>query len=408
MKVEKRETVKNEPQTNETFVQPRTIETFVEPRTNGTFVEPRTNESFVQPRTTETFVQPRTNGSFVEPRTNETFVAPRTNGIFVEPQTNGTFDEPQTNETFESPLDDSFSDEDFTDESDDSPDIQYVGKRKYVKTRVFKGVEAEIVEEVPNDINGTSIYQVPMQTTLANCKGRRPWGHAQSSKIKAHKKGPRLLFNCRGSYFCKNVLCKNVQDFGINRVDFELNSLDERICAVCGTQATFLSCGARLVLEKHLEDKIVICKHTGDHTCPKQVQGRKKDVEKLTEQFPSVTREMLIRQQVGNAVENGGFENGIAEARQYTDVRYVDSVRTKAKAKRRPDGHSFQAIKRLKESFQPSDPFLIYDFDDGTDNSRPYVIKSSRRKVELLSNLNMDGSHRLATETVHLDVLHSR
>ena len=295
MKVEKRETVKNEPQTNETFV---------------------------QPRTTETFVQPRTNGSFVEPRTNETFVEPRTNGIFVEPQTNGTFDEPQTNETFESPLDDSFSDEDFTDESDDSPDIQYVGKRKYVKTRVFKGVEAEIVEEVPNDINGTSIYQVPMQTTLANCKGRRPWGHAQSSKIKAHKKGPRLLFNCRGSYFCKNVLCKNVQDFGINRVDFELNSLDERICAVCGTQATFLSCGARLVLEKHLEDKIVICKHTGDHTCPKQVQGRKKDVEKLTEQFPSVTREMLIRQQVGNAVENGGFENGIAEARQYTDVRY--------------------------------------------------------------------------------------
>ena len=46
--------------------------------------------------------------------------------------------------------------------------------------------------------------------------------------------------------------------------------------------------------------------------------------------------------------------------------------------------------------------------NDGSNEVPPYVLKSSRRKVEQLKNLDKDMEHRLSTETVFLDVLHSR
>ena len=41
-------------------------------------------------------------------------------------------------------------------------------------------------------------------------------------------------------------------------------------------------------------------------------------------------------------------------------------------------------------------------------NGLPFVIKSSRRKVELLILLDADGAHRLSNAVGHLYVLHSR
>ena len=61
----------------------------------------------------------------------------------------------------------------------------------------------------------------------------------------------------------------------------------------------------------------------------------------------------------------------------------------------------------LKQKYNIQDKFLIYDINDGTDGSIPFVLNSSRQKVDLLHNLDRDGSHPLAEKTVHLDVLHS-
>ena len=61
----------------------------------------------------------------------------------------------------------------------------------------------------------------------------------------------------------------------------------------------------------------------------------------------------------------------------------------------------------LKQKYDIQDKFLIYDINDGTDGSIPFVLNSSRKKVDLLHNFDRDGSHPLAEETVHLDVLHS-
>ena len=67
---------------------------------------------------------------------------------------------------------------------------------------------------------------------------------------------------------------------------------------------------------------------------------------------------------------------------------------------RRPDGHSFQAIKILQESLNKEDMYLIYQYNDGQDEYLLLVIKSSTRKVELLCRLNKDEGARLLSECV--------
>ena len=48
------------------------------------------------------------------------------------------------------------------------------------------------------------VYIVPLQASgkVNNCNGTIPWGYGQTSKSKSFTKGPRLLYNCRGSYCC--------------------------------------------------------------------------------------------------------------------------------------------------------------------------------------------------------------
>ena len=72
---------------------------------------------------------------------------------------------------------------------------------------------------------------------------------AQSSKSKEFKNGPRLLFNCEGSYCCKNIKCFNMSDFGVNCVKFQKKD-NKTICLLCRDQAVFIPCTGHLILEK--------------------------------------------------------------------------------------------------------------------------------------------------------------
>ena len=73
--------------------------------------------------------------------------------------------------------------------------------------------------------------------------------------------------NCGGSYRCHNVHSKNLLDFGVNRKDF-ITKNDQIVCMICGIEATYVPCKARLILEQDLKKEIITCKHYGSHTCP--------------------------------------------------------------------------------------------------------------------------------------------
>ena len=164
-------------------------------------------------------------------------------------------------------------------ESDDAigniEPVTYCGKRKYIRPDVFDNVEPVEADAVPGNIDGIVVYIVPLKRdgNLANCKGLRPWGHAQSSTSKSFRDGPRLLHNCRGSYRCTNLRCKNLCDFGVNRKEFTVKD-EYTVCYICGVEAVFIPCDARIILEENLQKNIVTCKHHGTHTCPVEIRGR--------------------------------------------------------------------------------------------------------------------------------------
>ena len=94
---------------------------------------------------------------------------------------------------------------------------------------------------------------------------------------------------------------------------------------------------------------------------------------------------------------------------KYTQITaFIDNVRKRVLSCRRPDIHSFKDVDVIRNNFVFEDEYLIFDYCDGSDGGIPFVMKSSARKVELLLNLDKNGIHRLSTEAVFLDVLHSR
>ena len=87
-----------------------------------------------------------------------------------------------------------------TDDEKMTGDITYMGKRKYVHDYVYDVVQPVTYDFVPDDIDGTTVYIVPLQASgkVNNYKRTRPWGYGQTSKSKSFTKGPRLLYNSRG------------------------------------------------------------------------------------------------------------------------------------------------------------------------------------------------------------------
>ena len=131
-------------------------------------------------------------------------------------------------------------------------------------------------------------------------------GYSQTSKSKSFTKGPRLVYNCRGSYCCSNAKSANIADFGINRLEFQQKE-GVMICALCGEKAAYLPCGGRLILDKDTEKKIITAKHYGTHSYPIEVKGCNKDVSKIAKEFPRLTRESIVRQKRDSTSTNYHF-----------------------------------------------------------------------------------------------------
>ena len=70
--------------------------------------------------------------------------------------------------------------------------IEYCGYKKCIKPLIFQNTPVQFVEGVPDDIDHICVYEVPQKADLSNCKGKRPWCKAQSSKSSTFTKGPTV------------------------------------------------------------------------------------------------------------------------------------------------------------------------------------------------------------------------
>ena len=96
--------------------------------------------------------------------------------------------------------------------------------------------------------------------------------------------------NCRGSYRCHNVHCKNLLE---------------------AIETIYVLCEARLILEQDLKKEIVTCKHYSSHTCPsKNIQQIDcSEIKEVAKGFPKLTREGYIGQKTQNCLEEKSYNS---------------------------------------------------------------------------------------------------
>ena len=182
------------------------------------------------------------------------------------------------------------------------------------------------------------------------------------------------------------------------------------LCKICGSEAVYIERDARLIIEKNKNRQTIVVKHYDTHTCKASFRGHmeKQDLKDIVEKAPKMNRETMIRKGLRKFVEGGDLRKAKKLATSFTDRNYITNVKRKSKLSRRPFGHSFQAVKKLKETYGKTDKYLIFDLHDGEDGKQPFVIKSSSLKVEMMSNMDKDGPHPLSKETCFLDVIFKR
>ena len=61
------------------------------------------------------------------------------------------------------------------------------GGKKYINPLVFQKLKPIVQKSVPSDIDGVCVYQVPIRSNLANCKGGRPLGNTVTSNTQQFK-----------------------------------------------------------------------------------------------------------------------------------------------------------------------------------------------------------------------------
>ena len=77
-------------------------------------------------------------------------------------------------------------------------------------------------------------------------------------KLKSTQK-VQVCFSTAGvaTYAKKNIY---IGDFGLNQREFSYKN-ENVVCSICGVDASYIRCDARLILERNVEKKITTCKH---------------------------------------------------------------------------------------------------------------------------------------------------
>ena len=128
-------------------------------------------------------------------------------------------------------------------------------------------VDAEKVDRLPYDVDGTKIYLFPFdpKKRFTSKKDDRPWPNIFESKHLAWS-GDRYIAKCRGSFECFNPPCPYYLQFHkCNRRQFT----PKGACKSCGQFSDRVTCEARKIWEfpGQWGEKIITVKHYGTHSC---------------------------------------------------------------------------------------------------------------------------------------------
>ena len=155
----------------------------------------------------------------------------------------------------------------------------------YVKEMYWQDTSINQTNQLPFDIDGNCIFEVPINTDkrFDSTKDGRHWGPLRESKRSGFS-GDRYIATCRGSFECHNENCPYLIEFKkVGRRQFNLKGLYKS----CGHHSKRTSCEARKFWEFPLSGEKVFVKHFGQHSCSPVKPRREREIVEAVNKYPA-------------------------------------------------------------------------------------------------------------------------
>jgi hypothetical protein len=297
--------------------------------------------------------------------------------------------------------------------------IGHPEQRLYFPEDKFVGMEPEIVDKIPDDIDGKKYYKilnVDAKTWIAKQRDRRNFIMTTSSQVDL--KGKRKVGWCRGSLKCTNPDCVFVRmATQRNSHNFSKKHGDKtKRCFSCGMKGVEVQCFARKLTVYDENTQELHVKHINNHSCALKQDYTKTDqaMRELIKRNPSLSAGELARKSVIDCIRRGKLDEAQTQAEQVANTRRFQYL--KKKYRKETDVYStseqsWNAMIIMREAAQKVDPFFLYRMNFKGMNEQPtYVWKSHRDaiKIAAMMDVDMEGDNPMKDEEVFFDAMHSR
>ena len=108
----------------------------------------------------------------------------------------------------------------------------------YVKQSYWEKTPVKHVKQLPYDIDGRAIFNVPFNPgkRFESSRDGRPWSNLMRSRRSGFK-GDRFMVQCKGSFQCSNPHCPHVVQYNrFNRRQFTPKDICKSCCNLCERQ----------------------------------------------------------------------------------------------------------------------------------------------------------------------------
>ena len=201
--------------------------------------------------------------------------------------------------------------------------------------------------------------------------------------------------DCNGSLRCPNPNCPFILKFE-ERNRLKINS--SRIFELCDARRETVACPARKYTA-YISEKKARSFHIGTHTCKtKFVNNRPKDLVAATISVdPKIKPSQIKGKAILTAIQKRKSRNEVENvAKHDTDKRAISSEKIN---QRQPYGEGYVAIREYELYTDEKDPILIYSLNQNEQK----VLKTSRSKMMIANEVDMDDQHHLSNEYCFFD-----
>jgi len=288
-------------------------------------------------------------------------------------------------------------------------------KQRKISVELWDGVDKEVVERLPDDIDGDKVYEIKGQLDkkklVAALKDGRKWKKNCPTTWRGHA---RVRYaDCKGSFKCTRNDCPFRVQYGvINTTQFEKKKTGEEFhCKGCGLMAEFVPCSARRYISYGKKSAKVY--HCGQHTCPviKAPVKNTDQVHQILKDNPNIKPAELQSACILSTIrQQCDWRDVEKQAEATLDKQWISNEKKKLKKDIEPVGHNFEAVVTFKQYCDEKDEFYVYKVNDrrGNPDKPSFVFKSSREKAKIALNMNRNGSHYLNSEFCYFDGKYKR